>query len=90
MATLKPGEIIERHSHSTMHEFFYVLSGSVDITAEGDPSSIIGGKFVCPKNCFFHAAPGDAHSFEVFADASSELKMIVIGLTTGPPMSSNN
>lgn len=78
VATLQPGQSIERHAHGSMHEFFYVLSGNVDITVEST------GKAACPRDCFFHAAPGEVHSFEIAANAPSEMKMIVIGLTTGP------
>jgi quercetin dioxygenase-like cupin family protein len=75
VATLKPGEWIEKHSHATMHEFFYVLSGKVDVVARNITNP-------CTAGCFIFAPAQVPHSFQVPPGSTTTTRMLVIGLTT--------
>jgi quercetin dioxygenase-like cupin family protein len=75
VATLKPGELIEKHSHVTMHEYFYVLSGKVDVVARNITKS-------CTTGCFVFAPAQVPHSFQVPPGSTTAMQMLVIGLTT--------
>jgi quercetin dioxygenase-like cupin family protein len=77
VATLLPNQRISLHQHSTMHEFFYVLSGSGVIQVNGIDNSVEPGSFV-------HVAPGETHSFWVPSDSQQSMKMFVSGIAVGP------
>jgi quercetin dioxygenase-like cupin family protein len=78
VATLLPNQRLASHQHDTMHEFFYVLSGSGVLQINGvDQYLLSAGSFV-------HAVPGEWHSFWVTPESQQALKMVVCGVTTGP------
>jgi quercetin dioxygenase-like cupin family protein len=78
VATLLPNQHLASHQHDTMHEFFYVLSGSGVLQINGvDQYLLSAGSFV-------HAVPGEWHSFWVTPESQQALKMVVCGVTTGP------
>jgi quercetin dioxygenase-like cupin family protein len=54
-AVLKPGQMIEIHAHPTMFEIFYVLSGQLEFTVNGEKSILKAG------DCLV-AEPGEQHS----------------------------
>jgi quercetin dioxygenase-like cupin family protein len=79
VATLLQGQTIKQHVHESMHEFFYVFEGEVDITVDYYPDRPMTNP--CSYGCFFHGIPGEPHEFSVRADAPNYAKMLVIQLT---------
>jgi quercetin dioxygenase-like cupin family protein len=77
IATLLPNQGISSHQHDTMHEFFYVLSGSGVLQINGVDYPLTAGSFV-------HAVPGERHSFWTSPESQQAMKMLVCGVTTGP------
>lgn len=65
---LQKGDVVEIHSHATMEEFFYILSGELEIYAE---SKVI----YCTKGDFIIISPCEKHSLK----ALSECKIFTIG-----------
>jgi quercetin dioxygenase-like cupin family protein len=78
IAKLLQGQTIKRHVHKSMHEFFFVFEGEVEITVDYYPDRPITN--VCRYGCFFHGIPGEPHEFKVRADAPNYAKMIVMQL----------
>jgi quercetin dioxygenase-like cupin family protein len=77
IATLLPNQRISSHQHDTMHEFFYIVSGTGVLQINGVDHSLAAGSFV-------HAVPGERHSFWASPETQEAMKMIVFGVTTGP------
>ena len=77
IATLLPNQRVSSHQHDTMHEFFYVVSGTGVLQVNGVDHSLTAGSFV-------HAVPGERHSFWAPPESQQAMKMIVFGVTTGP------
>lgn len=71
VATLQPNQRVEFHQHETMHELFYVLSGSGTIHVNGI-------NYTATQGLFVHVTPRERHS--MWASSETELKMIVCGL----------
>jgi len=42
-ATFKPGQSVELHKHETMYEIFFILSGKVDFTVNGEKLTLGSG-----------------------------------------------
>jgi mannose-6-phosphate isomerase-like protein (cupin superfamily) len=88
VATIRPGQVVSMHVHETMHEFFYILQGAVEITVQVPVDDTNDrGRYPynqttthCGHECFFHASPGEAHAFAVPSDAHVETKMIMLQL----------
>ncbi len=57
VAKLKPGQVVEEHSHSDMYEVFFVVSGSGKIVVNGEEQSISTGTV-------FTMEPNDVHCVE--------------------------
>jgi quercetin dioxygenase-like cupin family protein len=82
VATLLPNQRVSSHQHDTMHEFFYVVSGTGVLQLNGDDRhSLAAGSFV-------HSVPGERHSFWTLPESQEAMKMIVFGVTTGPKRTS--
>jgi hypothetical protein len=79
IATLHDGEDIERHSHATMYEFFYVLEGSLLIRDDNSDNNASLWK-ECPVGCFYQGAPGEGQEFRVKSGAGP-VRMLVYQLT---------
>jgi mannose-6-phosphate isomerase-like protein (cupin superfamily) len=77
VATLLPDQTISSHKHETMHEFFYVLSGTGIVTVDEVDHGLAANSFV-------HVTPGELHSFQSSGSAKEPMKMVVVGVTTGP------
>ena len=78
VAYLEPGETVEPHGHPNMHEFMFVLDGSMKATlqqGQHESSSVI-----CAKNCLFHGSPTEVHSFE--PDPLTGVQFLLVQLTT--------
>ena len=65
---LKAGESVEEHTHDTMEEMFFVLEGSVAITADGTEE-------ICKKDDFIHIKARTPHSLK----ALSDVRMMTVG-----------
>lgn len=65
---LKAGESVEEHTHDTMEEMFFVLDGSVAITADG-------AEEICRKNDFIHIKARTPHSLK----ALSDVRLMTVG-----------
>ena len=61
VATLTQNQIVSSHSHKTLHEFFYVLSGEGIFTIEDKNYTVSHGSFV-------HIVPTHEHSIYVGCD----------------------
>jgi hypothetical protein len=79
IATLYDGEDIERHSHATMYEFFYVLEGSLLIRDDNNDNASLLWK-ECPVGCFYQGSPGEDQEFRVKSGAGP-VRMLVYQLT---------
>jgi Cupin domain len=80
VATMTRRQIIERHVHPSMHEFFYVLQGKLSISVLAF-NSTVPKTMQCGVDCLFHAVPGEPHEFAVLAPNDKEdVKMLVIQL----------
>lgn len=77
IATLLPNQRVSPHQHDTMHEFFYVVSGTGVLQINGVDHSLAAGSFV-------HAVPGERHSFWNPLESQRAMKIIICGVTTGP------
>jgi hypothetical protein len=77
IATLHDGERVERHSHATMFEFFYVLDGTLLIRDDIDEKLWRE----CNVGCFYQGAPGESQEFSVKSGAGP-VRMMVYQLTT--------
>jgi hypothetical protein len=84
MATLHDGEHIERHSHGTMYEFFYVLDGSLLIR---DDDGLLWKE--CPIGCFYQGAPGEDQEFRV-KPGNGPVRMLVYQLTLATTKDATN
>ena len=73
VATLRPNQTIDMHSHRSMHEFFYVLQGQGDFIVNGKHHAAVPGTFV-------HVAPGEEHGF--VATQSERWIFMNVGITT--------
>ena len=65
---LKAGECVEEHTHDTMEEMFFVLEGSVAITADG-------AEEICKKDDFIHIKARTPHSLK----ALSDVRLVTVG-----------
>lgn len=65
---LKAGESVEEHTHDTMEEMFFVLDGSVVITADGTEE-------ICKKGDFIHIKARTPHCLK----ALSDIKLMTVG-----------
>lgn len=65
---LKAGESVEEHTHDTMEEMFFVLDGSVAITADGTEE-------ICKKDDFIHIKARTPHSLK----ALSNVRLMTVG-----------
>lgn len=65
---LKAGESVEEHTHDTMEEMFFVLDGSIAITADG-------AEEICRKDDFIHIKARTPHSLK----ALSDVKLMTVG-----------
>lgn len=65
---LKAGECVEEHAHDTMEEIFFVLDGSVSITADGRET-------VCTENDFIHIKARTRHGLK----ALSDVRLMTVG-----------
>jgi mannose-6-phosphate isomerase-like protein (cupin superfamily) len=74
VAYLEPGQDVEQHVHPSMHEFMFVLDGSMTVKFHEHE------KRVCGKNCLFHGAPTEPHSFQ--PDPVSGVQFLLVQLTT--------
>jgi len=74
VATLHPGQQVPKHSHRSMHEFFYVVEGSGVFRRKDQSVSINPGSFI-------HVSPREDHSLWVPRDSSKgDLKLLVSGV----------
>jgi quercetin dioxygenase-like cupin family protein len=74
VATMLPGQKVESHEHSTMHEFFYILQGTAVFTIDGKDTPVKPGTFL-------HLAPHELHGIFVPPDsADGEMKMLLSGI----------
>ena len=80
VATVKAGQTISQHSHESMVELFYVLSGSGTVDIDEKQTRISKGHFI-------EVVPGERHSFSVDPTAAEDLIMILCGIATGPKTS---
>jgi quercetin dioxygenase-like cupin family protein len=77
IATLQPGQTLAEHSHESMVELFYVLSGSGKVQIDGQETSIAQGHFI-------EVVPGERHAFDVQPTEEQAMVMLFCGITTGP------
>ena len=87
VASIQPGQTIEKHNHLTMFEFFYVLSGegyviSTKRVQQDSPGFKIDETVKLIEGSFVQTVPGDFHSFGVDKDQTRPLQMIYFGITT--------
>ena len=77
VATFLPGQtMLPPHEHETMHEIFYVVSGSGVFQINEVDNEINPGTFL-------HIAPKERHGIWVPDDFTEPLKMVVIGVAVG-------
>ena len=77
VAKFLPGQtMLPPHEHETMHEIFYVLSGSGVFQINEVDHEINPGSFL-------HIAPKERHGIWVPDDFPDPLKMVVIGIAVG-------
>lgn len=74
VAYLEPGQNVEQHVHPSMHEFMFVLDGSMTVKFQEHEQR------VCGKDCLFHGAPTEPHSFQ--PDPVSGVQFLLVQLTT--------
>jgi len=72
LATLKPGQTVSYHSHASMAEMFYVISGSGILHAGEKEQTLAPGDF-------FSIPPPMRH--EIQGGSSEDLVMMVVGVT---------
>ena len=77
VATLLPGQTLAAHSHKSMVEFFYILSGQGTVTVNEQVSQVSPGDFV-------QAVPGETHGFAVLPTELDGMRMLVCGVAVGP------
>lgn len=65
---LRAGEVAHAHIHSDKQEGFYVMSGSLDITLDGDTLN-------CSKDDFVWVESGTSHELRAVTD----VRMMTIG-----------
>lgn len=90
VASIQPGQTIEKHHHPTMYEFFYVISGEgyvkTTLAQPDNSSSQQPGKseetFQLRQGSFIQTIPDDFHSFGVGKERTKPLQMIYLGVTT--------
>ena len=86
VATIWPGQAVTMHVHETMHEFFFIYQGEVEITVQASPSkhpddpNKLETTTPCGSECFVHAVPGEAHAFAVRSDSIVEVKLFIVQL----------
>lgn len=68
VTTLQAGEATEEHSHPTLEECFFFLSGEAKLTVEGNT-------LTCHKGGFVQVKCGERHKLE----AVKETRMLTIG-----------
>lgn len=69
VTTLQAGEATEEHSHPTMEECFFFLSGEAKLTIEGNT-------ITCHKGDFVQVKCGERHKLE----AVKETRVLTIGV----------
>lgn len=69
---LRAGEFVERHTHPTMVEHFFFLSGQCDVTIES------GSCCPCKGGDYLFIPAGYSHQLSV----NEETEMITIGIAT--------
>jgi len=76
VATFLPGQrMMPVHEHETLHEIFFVLSGSAFIQVDGVDHKVKPGTFL-------HMAPHEKHGIWVPREAEVPMKMAVCGVVT--------
>ena len=74
-----------------MHEFFYIVSGTITIqydtnnehhNDQRNDSIISSTSMECSTGCFFHANPGTYHRLYVDSKQTMNVTKVVIGITT--------
>ena len=74
VATFEPGQMMmPAHSHSSMHEFFFVVEGKGMIVIDGSEHEM-------RPNSFIHLAPGEKHGIYLPDGIDKPMKMIVFGV----------
>eukprot|EP00977_Amphora_coffeiformis_P013513 scaffold3571_cov176-Amphora_coffeaeformis.AAC.29 len=89
VASIQPGQTIERHHHPTMFEFFYVISGEGYAVSKNNAQQDSFGSnseetLKLREGSFVQTVPGDFHSFAVDHVQTKPLQMIYFGVTTDP------
>ena len=91
IATLQPGQRVKSHNHYSMHEFFYILQGSViftmkkHINIDGEKQSIQQQQqqkledVLVTAGSFIHFPPHATHGLYVPPDSDS-MKMLLAGV----------
>jgi quercetin dioxygenase-like cupin family protein len=78
IATFKPGQtMMPVHQHTSLHEFFYVISGKGIIQKDGVDHKVSAGTFL-------HMAPFEKHGIWIPKDYTEDMNMLVCGVTVGP------
>lgn len=79
VATIQKGQEVTMHSHSTMHEFFYVLEGTAVFTVEDDHGT--QHRQEVQPGSFAYFSPPDRHGIQVAADSpGGDLKVLLAGV----------
>ena len=74
VATFEPGQMMmPAHSHSSIHEFFFVVEGKGMIVIDGSEHEM-------RPNSFIHLAPGEEHGIYLPDGIDKPMKMIVFGV----------
>jgi uncharacterized cupin superfamily protein len=78
IATFSPGQtMMPVHEHTSLHEFFFVISGKGIIQKDGVDHKVTAGTFL-------HMAPLEKHGIWIPNDYAQDMKMLVCGVTVGP------
>lgn len=85
VATIEPGQTVAMHSHTTMHEFFYVLEGSAvfRVVVQGNEDGGNGQQqqYNVRPGSFAYFSPPDRHEIHVAADSpDGDLKVLLVGV----------
>ena len=72
VATMTKGQTVTSHQHASMHEFFFILSGSGNVRLHDRDFYLQAGSFV-------HVAPHTSHTFWATNDGDP-LRMLLCGI----------
>ena len=70
VATIQPGQTVSRHSHKTMHEFFYVIGGGGNFIFDDEIEVVSSGSFI-------HIVPPTEHEIVVPSENRESLKSFI-------------